>query len=207
MAYWRLVRSAAHGDEVCEPASGRTGRSIDDTAWTKAMALLGDYNLEMTDPARQQGEAEPAEQRVSRLGAELSQLAASELLRVLVRLPPHALARALELVLREPRPAANQSPPAAAPAPVPAPAERSRADRRKEGRAKTLRGAKIVFNNKMCVVDCVVRDMSSKGCLIRTESTSNVPRCFSLHIVNGDAWHECEVVWRDQKMLGVTFIS
>lgn len=79
-------------------------------------------------------------------------------------------------------------------------------DQRQAQRKKTLRGGKIIYNNKMSVNDCQIRDMSDEGCRISMQSTVGVPSQFTLHILNGDTHHDCEVVWRKPGMMGVKYL-
>ncbi|NNE23322.1 MAG: PilZ domain-containing protein [Rhizobiales bacterium] len=83
----------------------------------------------------------------------------------------------------------------------------AQADHRSANRAKTLRSGKIIYNNKMSVSDCSIRDISETGCRISMESTAGIPKNFLLHIVNGDVRHECEVAWRSSTAMGVKFIG
>ncbi|PLX41061.1 MAG: pilus assembly protein PilZ, partial [Hyphomicrobiales bacterium] len=62
------------------------------------------------------------------------------------------------------------------------------------------------YNNRMSVNDCQVRDMSETGCKIKMDSLIGVPNYFTLHILNGDVKHECEVVWRKADMMGVKYL-
>ena len=79
-------------------------------------------------------------------------------------------------------------------------------DNREAQRKKTLRGGKIIYNNKMSVNDCQIRDMSDDGCRIIVESSVGIPSQFTLHILNGDIHHDCEVVWRKPDMMGVKYL-
>lgn len=83
----------------------------------------------------------------------------------------------------------------------------AQADHRSADRAKVLRSGKIIYNNKMSVSDCSLRDISETGCRISMESTAGIPKNFTLHILNGDVRHECEVAWRSSMAMGVKFIG
>lgn len=80
-------------------------------------------------------------------------------------------------------------------------------DQRSGDRAKVLRSGKIIYNNKMSVSDCKIRDISQTGCRIAMESTAGIPKNFTLQILNGDTMHECEVAWRSSMAMGVRFID
>ena len=100
-----------------------------------------------------------------------------------------------------------QSVPQAAAPQQPVQSEPQSADQRQAERTGTLRGGKIVYNNKMCVSDCQVRDISDTGCRVTVESSAGIPDHFMLHILNGDVKRECEVAWRRSDMLGLRFID
>ena len=140
-------------------------------------------------------------EKLSTLLAALIMLDETDLQRILIGVPAYQLARALEFQLRKGKTAA------VTPAPPIQQAEPDSDERRKEGRSKTLRNAKIIFNNKMSVVNCIVRDITSNGCQIRVESTTTLPKFFTLHIMNGDIKRECEVAWRNQTTMGLKFID
>jgi len=78
-------------------------------------------------------------------------------------------------------------------------------DHREAPRARTLRGGKIVFNNRMSVVDCRVLDISESGCRVGVVNAAIVPPAFTLHVIAGNTERECEVVWRKPDELGLRF--
>jgi len=142
--------------------------------------------------------AVPSQSDLATLQAALAALEDDRLLMVLVQLPAYQLARALECLLK-PLEAASAVP-HAQPASDPA-------DNREADRTRMLRAGKIIYNNKMSVSDCSIRDLSSSGCRLGLESLVGIPDHFSLHIQNGGSRHECEVVWRKSNMMGVRFIG
>jgi hypothetical protein len=142
--------------------------------------------------------AMPSQTDLATLQGALAALDDDHLLMVLVQLPAYQLARALECLLK-PLEAASVVP-QAQPASDPA-------DNREADRTRMLRAGKIIYNNKMSVSDCSIRDLSSSGCRLGLESLVGIPDHFSLHIQNGGSRHECEVVWRKSNMMGVRFIG
>ncbi len=85
------------------------------------------------------------------------------------------------------------------------PAEKK--DKRESERVSTLRGARVIYNNKMSVSDCSIRDISKTGCRLAMASTIGIPAHFTLDISNSDRKHECEVVWRSPTVMGVRFLD
>ncbi|MGI9462568.1 MAG: PilZ domain-containing protein, partial [Aestuariivirgaceae bacterium] len=127
----------------------------------------------------------------------LNQLQNRDLQQVLATVPVHQLARALEQLLRP-----GDS------VPVQHGAIDTDPDNQREAeRSKTLRTGKIIYNNKMSVTDCKVLDLSNSGCRVALESLTGIPDHFMLHIVHGNAKHECEVTWRKSNMMGLKFIG
>src|SRR5947209_6716352 len=55
-------------------------------------------------------------------------------------------------------------------------------ERRTYSRQRTLKTGKIIFNQRSSVVDCTVRNLSTKGALLQTVSTLGIPNDFDLVI-------------------------
>ena len=53
---------------------------------------------------------------------------------------------------------------------------------RRSKRVRTILGVKIVFNNRMRVRDCVVKNISSSGAKLVVPDTLRVPNEFELYI-------------------------
>lgn len=140
-------------------------------------------------------------------------LPAEGLFRVLSHLPAEILKTALDMRLARDAAARPQPPPAPPPAPAPeatappaAPAVNP-ADKRRSARHRTLRGAKIIFNNRISVVDAQVRDISDGGCKLRVATAAHLPQTFNLQISGMSGERRCEVRWRHDSELGVRFLD
>jgi len=85
--------------------------------------------------------------------------------------------------------------------------ESNRPERRRVPRARTLKGATMVFNNGNSVIDCVVRDLTHLGARLRVEGAMMLPDRFRLIIgqAEGHQEHEVSVIWRSASDLGVAF--
>ena len=79
-------------------------------------------------------------------------------------------------------------------------------NRRITDRRKTLKSAKIVFNNKQSVIDCFVRDVSSTGAKLQVADLLAIPRSFTLMLNDGSS-HECERVRAQGTEIGVRFLN
>jgi hypothetical protein len=71
-------------------------------------------------------------------------------------------------------------------------------------RQRVLKTAVIEFNGG--TIDCVVRNVSETGAALEVESPVGIPSDFNL-LISGDRIkrHHCQVVWRKEKRIGVTF--
>ena len=78
-------------------------------------------------------------------------------------------------------------------------------ERRRATRAKTIKGAEIVYNNN-CVMDCVVISLSDGGAAIQPEDALILPEHFMLKIKFGPT-RSCEVCWQHGNKIGVRFLD
>jgi hypothetical protein len=74
-------------------------------------------------------------------------------------------------------------------------------ERRQEPRYRTLKNARIVFNDRRSTVDCIVRNLSHHGALLVMPSTIGIPVEFELWI--GDTRHDSSIVWLSKNRMGV----
>ncbi len=72
-------------------------------------------------------------------------------------------------------------------------------------RYRTLRSAKI-FSSGGGKIECVVRDLSTKGARIEVNDPKQVPDDFFLIIRGASDRFRCHVVWRDRNMIGVQYL-
>jgi len=95
---------------------------------------------------------------------------------------------------------------AAAPPPGAGSTDESGADKRRHARQRTLRGGKILYDDRRCSVDCQVRDISESGCRIRLTTTMMLPKTFELQIQGSPGIYVCEVKWRAGSEMGLHFM-
>ncbi|MCT8973332.1 PilZ domain-containing protein [Microbaculum marinisediminis] len=72
-------------------------------------------------------------------------------------------------------------------------------------RRRTLKGAKIIFNNKQSTIECIARNMTGEGAKLEMPHTAEVPNAFTLVSNDGTFTRQCEVKWRKADSLGVAF--
>ena len=78
-------------------------------------------------------------------------------------------------------------------------------DRRRSPRRRTLKGARIVFNERRSVIDCRVRDLSANGAQLLLPSVVGIPDTFELQI--DEVFRSARVAWKATGKLGVTWDS
>src|SRR5262249_25723904 len=75
---------------------------------------------------------------------------------------------------------------------------------RKDPRHRTLKGGKIIYNRRLTVIDCLVRNMSRNGACLQVQ-TQDLPDEFELSIPVDCVNHQCRVAWRTPDRIGVAF--
>lgn len=78
-------------------------------------------------------------------------------------------------------------------------------EKRNKPRSKALKDGKIIFNNKSSVVDCAIRNLTTKGALLVVASSTGIPDKFDLLVVTEQPVRPSKVAWRQQDRLGVEF--
>lgn len=197
--------------EPLEPVRTQFGKAqgttpVVDIAYTQDPVEVVTAASQALNAAQPVASAASSQIDLTTLQTALASLDDDRLLMVLVQLPTYQLARALECLLK-PVGDASCVPQAQSVGVSPVQSESASADNRGADRAKVLRAGKIIYNNKMSVSDCSIRDLSSSGCRVFLESIAGIPDQFSLHILTGDSRHECEVAWRRSNMMGLRFIG
>ena len=79
------------------------------------------------------------------------------------------------------------------------------AERRKIPRARALKGAKIAFNQRRSVIDCVVRNLTDVGAMLKVPSTAGIPERFDFRFEHERSYRPARVIWRREDALGVEF--
>ena len=76
-------------------------------------------------------------------------------------------------------------------------------EHRQQPRRRTLKGGEIVFHEGGSSIDCVIRNDSAEGAMLKVASVVGIPDRF---ILTGDGPpRHCVVVWRRADSLGVHF--
>ncbi len=72
-------------------------------------------------------------------------------------------------------------------------------------RSQTFLPAKIYFNDKRSVFDCLVKNISSGGARLKISSPMGIPEQFTLFIPSENESSLCWIIWRNMSEIGVSF--
>jgi PilZ domain len=78
-------------------------------------------------------------------------------------------------------------------------------EKRRHPRTRTLKKARIVFNDGRSAIDRIVRNLSPNGALLVLPSLLSVPETFDLHIDSEGIRHAARAIWKGDGKLGVEF--
>ena len=81
-----------------------------------------------------------------------------------------------------------------------------KADNRRSPRRRTLKGARIIFNDRRSVMDCVVRNLSAQGALLLVPNVLDIPSDFDLRIEGETHDHAAHVVRKHKGSLVVSWV-
>jgi len=76
---------------------------------------------------------------------------------------------------------------------------------RRSKRVRTILGVKIVFNNRMSVMDCAVKNISSSGAKLVLPDTLRVPNEFELYIPKRRCFYYARLIRHESECIGVKF--
>lgn len=77
-------------------------------------------------------------------------------------------------------------------------------NRRKDERIRSLKGGRIILNNRSSIMDCMVRNLSAGGAKLVLSVPASLPDEFDLRFEDGKE-HACAIRWRSVKEFGVSF--
>ena len=78
-------------------------------------------------------------------------------------------------------------------------------EQRRQTRARTLKSARILFNDHRSVIDCTVRNLSPTGACLNVASALGIPERFDVMFDSDQSVRPCRMVWHKEKQLGVEF--
>lgn len=86
---------------------------------------------------------------------------------------------------------------------APVPKGHALTERRQERRDRTYLGARIVFNHRASIAECIVRNLSAGGARLEFPSTVGLPGTFDLVIRHKGDSRRARMIWRTENTLGV----
>jgi hypothetical protein len=78
-------------------------------------------------------------------------------------------------------------------------------ERRSHNRVRSLLGARIVFNNRLSSLDCLIRNLSDTGARLIVSDAVSVPDEFELYLPQRNRTYRAQVRWRTATEFGVHF--
>jgi hypothetical protein len=74
-------------------------------------------------------------------------------------------------------------------------------------RLRSLLKGKVIYNNRLSSLDCVVRDISATGARLAITHVNSLPDRFELYVPLKEKTYNVEVRWRADEDLGVAFLT
>jgi hypothetical protein len=74
-------------------------------------------------------------------------------------------------------------------------------------RTRSFLRARIIFNNRMSTIDCIIKNFSPTGAKIALNETLAVPTEFEIDVPQKGRGYHARLVWRDKEAIGVEFID
>ncbi|MCQ8781263.1 PilZ domain-containing protein [Mangrovibrevibacter kandeliae] len=79
------------------------------------------------------------------------------------------------------------------------------AERRTALRTRTLKRAKILFNNHFSTIDCIVRNISDTGALLTLDESVHLPKAFDVRVGEEKDHRPAKLVYRRGMFAGIRF--
>jgi len=81
------------------------------------------------------------------------------------------------------------------------------AERRTSARQRSFLRGRIQLNNGQIALDCLIRDLSTRGARLIFPATPSIPDVVDLHILQKEQTLRAHVQWRQGEEVGVTFAA
>ena len=78
-------------------------------------------------------------------------------------------------------------------------------ERRQAVRHPTFKAGEVVLEDGT-VLDCVIRNVSDSGCLIKIENANALPADIKVRIDRGAQLRRVEIIWRTTSLAGARFV-
>ncbi|WP_185985060.1 PilZ domain-containing protein [Aureimonas mangrovi] len=80
-------------------------------------------------------------------------------------------------------------------------------ERRVSPRLRTLKRARVLFNNRFSTIDCVVRNVSKTGALLTVDTAVHLPKTFEVMITGDNNLRPAKLVYRRETFAGIHFLD
>lgn len=80
-------------------------------------------------------------------------------------------------------------------------------ERRVAQRVRTLKRAKVLFNNHFSTFDCIVRNISATGALLTIDEAAHLPKVFDIRIGEEKGVRPARLVYRRGMLAGIRFLD
>jgi len=87
------------------------------------------------------------------------------------------------------------------------PGESAMTERRTKPRPRTLKAAKIIFNQRRSILDCTARDLTDEGACLIVGGAVGLPNRFELQVPADNLRRHCRVAWKRAGRIGVKFVE
>jgi len=78
-------------------------------------------------------------------------------------------------------------------------------ERRQVQRTRMLKGAKIILNDQASVIDCTVHNLTNRGACAQLAGSLAIPPTFHLTFDSGRSRRKCQLIWRTENKIGISF--
>jgi hypothetical protein len=80
-------------------------------------------------------------------------------------------------------------------------------ENRASPRLRSLLKGKLIYNNRLSTMDCVVRDISATGARLALAQHNVLPDQFELYVPLKERTYTVQVRWRAEEDIGVMFLE
>lgn len=80
-------------------------------------------------------------------------------------------------------------------------------ERRVAPRMRTLKRAKVLFNDHFSTFDCIVRNISSTGALLTIDEAAHLPKTFDVRMGEEKTIRPARLVYRRGMLAGIRFLD
>ncbi|WP_206453388.1 PilZ domain-containing protein [Aurantimonas marina] len=80
-------------------------------------------------------------------------------------------------------------------------------ERRVAQRMRTLKRAKVIFNDGFSTFDCIVRNISATGALLTIDEAAHLPKAFGIRVGEDQQARPARLIYRRAMFAGIRFLD